>query len=265
MYCEGFVTADAPAGSYHLPNVVELATLIDNGAHEPAISSLFVGAAADGYWSSTPVVSGMAQGWTVRFDFGEIVPALATHGLRSRCVRGTYAAGRLHASGALRADGGRLVDEESGLEWEAHPTPDRYTWSQALLHCASLEVDGEGGFHLPNQNELRSLLDYGASTPVRSDPEFTDLVPDTYWSSTPTFGIESLVQSISFNLGVQDGVSVDSPAYAVCVRHLPAPPEDTPSDCGCHVGGTERGGDPHEEWWLLGLVAVVAVRRRRRG
>ena len=262
-HCAAFSTADAAAGSYRLPTVVELATLIDSGQFDPAIDPLFVGAASDSYWSATPVISGSTQGWTVRFDAGEVVPALATHALRARCVRGALAGSGLAQGGSLVASGGTLVDEQSGLEWQAHPSTTRMTWSQGLQYCARLEVDSKSGFHVPSANELRGLLDYGAPTPVRTSPVFADLRGDTYWSSTPTYGIGSLAQAVSFNLGVQDGVSVDSPAYVVCVRHLPvvAPPSD--KGCGCRVAGSENGRAP----LALGLTLVLGLgllwRRRR--
>ncbi len=262
-HCAGLSTADAPAGSYRLPTVVELATLIDSGEHEPAMDPLFVGAAADGYWSSTPVVSGTTQGWTVRFDFGELVPALATHALRARCVRGDFVGvgARLHQGGPLVATGGTLVDEEGGLEWQRVSSDSRQTWSEALRYCASQEIDGKTGFHLPNANELRGLLDYGATTPVRADPIFDGLRGDTYWSSTPTYGIPSLAQAVSFNLGVQDGVSVDSPAYVLCVRHLPVAKDS--SGCGCRVTGASQGRGPLALSLSLLLGLGLLWRRRR--
>lgn len=260
-HCAALSTADGEAGSYRLPTVVELATLIDSGEFDPAVDPLFVGAAPAGYWSSTPVVSGPTQGWTVRFDAGEVVPSLTTHANHVRCVRGDFVGARLRQGGPLVATGETLVDEEGGLEWQRHPSDSRRTWSAALQYCASLEVDGKTDFHLPNVNELRGLLDYGTTTPVRTDPLFADLRGDTYWSSTPTYGIGSLSQAISFNLGVQDGVSVDSPTYAVCVRHLPVAPTD--SGCGCRVAGAETRSAPI----ALGLGSMLVLgllwRRRR--
>ncbi len=265
-HCATLATANAPAGSWRLPTVVELATLIDGGRHEPSIDPVFRNTASDAYWTATPVASGPAQGWTVRFDFGEIVPRLTSHPLTARCLRGGDS-GRLQAAGPLVAGALTVKDTEGGLEWQRHPDTARRTWGDALRYCAALHLDGKDGWHLPNINELRSLVDYGSTADVRVDPVLDGVRADTYWSSTPTYGIPTLAQSISFNLGVEDGVSVDSPAYALCVRHLPAPaPTSSSSGCGCSAAGARSRGPGPSLPLVLGalLLALVTLRRGRR-
>lgn len=264
-YCEALETSDGAAGSWRLPTVVELATLIDSAQQEPSIDPAFEGTDPGGYWNSTPVASGPVQGWTVRFDFGEVVPRLATHALPVRCVRGSFVDGRLRQAGDLSVGDDTLTDVESGLEWQRRPDTVRRTWGEALRYCATLDLDGKGGWHLPTANELRGLVDYGSTGDVRVDPAFDGIEADTYWSSTPTYGIEALAQAISLNLGVQDGVRVDSPAYAVCVRHAATTAADeTDSGCGCVAAGAAGGRVP--VLLVLGVVALGAIRlgRRRR-
>lgn len=56
---------------WRLPNVKELATLVDDDRINPAINTeFFPNTSRNGYWSSTYTTNGSFQAWYVRFDEG---------------------------------------------------------------------------------------------------------------------------------------------------------------------------------------------------
>jgi hypothetical protein len=60
-------------GNWRLPNIRELDSLIDPGAHSPAIfPDNPLETLGDGYWSSTTSVTNAAYGWVVYMQNGEV-------------------------------------------------------------------------------------------------------------------------------------------------------------------------------------------------
>ncbi|MFO0648203.1 MAG: DUF1566 domain-containing protein [Polyangiales bacterium] len=272
-YCAAYATPSALAGRWRLPSVVELATIVDYGRNLPSIDPRFVDTLPANYWTSTPVASGPSQTWTVKFDFGEVVQFGNAHTALVRCVHGHMpnadagVAGRLRQAGALVADGLTVRDESTGLEWQREDDGVRRSWQDGLLYCARLDLAGKTGWHMPNVGELRGLVEYGGTARgAVLDPVFTRAHADLYWTSTPNDGIPTLASSISFNLGVIDGVTVTGLAYVRCVRHLearPAAPE-TPANCGCRaVRATGRRDALGALAAGLALIARSRTRRRR--
>ncbi len=253
----------APAGTWRLPSVVELASIVDYGVHVPSLDPLFGPAPSTNYWSATPVTSGAEQNWTVRFDFGEVIPMGASHALPVRCVRGEPISGtvpgHVRRAGALVATGPTVRDEATGLEWQRTDDGVRRDWRGALEHCARLDLAGHADWHLPNVAELTGIVEYGGAPAGAAtiDRVFTDARPDLYWTSTPNDGAPTLSWSVSFNLGVVDGVTTSGITYARCVRHI-APPRPAPSGCGCRAG-ERRGGAIA----VIALSLVLAALRRR--
>ena len=255
-----------PVGTWRLPSVIELASIVNYGMNSPALDPVFVGAQSTNYWSTTPVSSGVEQNWTVRFDFGEVIPMGASHALSVRCVHGGPspggAAGHVRQAGTFVATGATVRDETTGLEWQRTDDGVRRDWQGALGYCAHLDLGGHTDWHLANVAELRGIVEYGG-TPAGTaviDPVFTDARPDLYWSSTPNDGAPTLSWSVSFNLGVVDGVTTSGITYGRCVRHIRAAPPPPQSSCACGVG--ERS----LRWPIEGLarlLLLVAARRRR--
>lgn len=254
-----------PAGTWRLPSVVELASIASYGVNSPALDPSFVGGQSTNYWTATPVSSGVEQNWTVRFDFGEVIPMGAAHALPVRCVHGGPspggAPGHVRQAGELIATGATVRDETTGLEWQRTDDGTRRDWRGSLDYCARLFLDAHTDWHLPNVAELRSIVEYGGTPPGSAtiDPAFTDARPDLYWSSTPNDGAPTLSWSVGFNLGVVDGVTTSGIAYARCVRHLRAPPPPAQSGCGCRVG--ERSA--RWPFACLGLLLFFSLAARR--
>ncbi|MEI8254206.1 MAG: DUF1566 domain-containing protein, partial [Deltaproteobacteria bacterium] len=283
-FCATYSTPTTAAGQWRLPNVVELATLVHYGVNSPSIDPRFVGTQSTNYWTTTPVGSGSTQTWTVKFDFGEVIAFGNAHQGGVRCVHGAMpdtdagVPGRLRQAGSFVPDGLTVRDPATGLEWQREDDGVRRSWQDSQAYCATLNLAGRTGWHTPNVGELRSLVEYGgvASGPT-IDPVFTNARADLYWTGTPNDGVPTLSWSVTFNLGVIDGVTVTGLAFVRCVRHLDtvAPdsgsePTTPPSGCRCRV--TQAGSSPSRTTRGLAsaglaLAAVVAgglSRRRRR-
>ncbi len=268
QHCAGFASAEAATG-WRLPSVVELMTLIDDGVYLPSISSTFNGAQSTNYWTSTPTASTTQLSWTVKFDFGEVIPFLTDTSLPVRCVRGqsdilNVGNKGLRKAGPLTTTAETVKDTTTGLEWQRADDGVKRSWKDSLDYCARLSLGGLSGWHLPNISELLSIVQYDAlnSTGVAIDPVFTGAHADLYWSSTENEGAPTLSWSITFNLGVVDGVTVSGLGYARCVTHIVPPAVAAPSSCGCQVPGAS--GPAPAALLVSALSAIPILRRRRR-
>ncbi len=280
QHCAGFATSATPAGNWRLPSVVELMTLVDYGTNSPSIDPRFANTQSSNYWTDTPVVSGDTQNWTVKFDYGEVVPFGTAHQAAVRCVHGSAilggAPGHLRQAGPLVATPTTVRDEATGLEWQRNDDGVRRTWQDSLVYCATLNLAGETGWHLASINELRGLVEYSgtAANGAVIDPTFASTQADLYWSSTPNDGAPTLSWSVTFNLGVVDGVTVTGMAYARCVRHIDtstahdastgdvASARPVSPGCQCRAGSVGAGSNAPIAAVALALAMVLHQRRR---
>ena len=69
QYAHGLIYADARG--WRLPNIKELASLVERQCARPSINiEVFDNTAADDYWSSTPSLIELDAAWVVAFDSG---------------------------------------------------------------------------------------------------------------------------------------------------------------------------------------------------
>jgi hypothetical protein len=275
-HCGAFRSSQATTG-WRLPSVVELVTLVDNGVALPSIDPTFSGTQTTNYWTATATASSKMLAWTVKFDFGEVIPLLMDTPLPVRCVRGESkvlgaGGGGLRKAGPLQASTDTVRDETTMLEWQRRDDGTKRSWKDALSYCAALSLGGLGGWHLPNISELEGIVQYDAlHNGVAIDTAFQDAKGDLYWTSTQNEGAPTLSWSITFNLGAVDGVTTSGFGYARCVRHLggstggdAGTATSSPgSSCACKVGPGASGFDDVAPavWWL---AAVALLGRRRR-
>jgi hypothetical protein len=57
---------------WRLPNVKELASIVDTERANPSIDIAIFPATADWYWTSSPYVGNAGFAWAVSFDFGDV-------------------------------------------------------------------------------------------------------------------------------------------------------------------------------------------------
>jgi len=197
-----------------------------------------------------------------------VIPLLMDSALPVRCVRGksnilNVGGVGLRKAGPLTASTATVQDTTTKLEWQRADDGTRRDQKDALNYCAHLALGGLSGWHLPNISELLSLVQYDAITNgVAIDPAFQGAKGDLYWSSTQNEGAPTLGWSVTFNLGVVDGISVTGLGFSRCVRHIEAPPVSG-SSCGCEVPGGASGRTT-AALWVSVLAALPIVRRRLR-
>jgi hypothetical protein len=165
---------------------------------------------------------------------------------------------------AASPQGDTVRDERTGLEWQRRDEGTKRSWKDSLAYCASLNLAGEDDWHLPNISELESIVEYGGNPgDVKIDPIFENTAGDIYWTSSQNEGIPTLTWSITFNLGVVDGVTITGLGRSRCVRHLADKTRLAGGGCGCHAGPADViGAAPALS--LIPLVVIVLRRRRRR-
>jgi hypothetical protein len=275
-YCENLSLAGHT--DWRLPDIDELQSIVEYTAYNPAITNPecskygpFPGTASGFYWSSTTQASSIGNVWGVNFQDGDITTYAKTGSYYVRAVRG----GEYHPLCVVDngSGDGTASDTASGLTW-ARETAGPFTWQEALAHCKTFEATGFTDWHMPDINELQSLVEYGAYDPAVTDPEcskygpFEDTVSDFYWSST------SQASSIGNAWGVnfKDG---DITTYAKTGTYYVRPVRNAkPQYMTVSIGPTASGEAPfsfdlsanthgilmdYYEWYITGGTEPDAV------
>jgi len=83
---------------------------------------------------------------------------------------------------------GTVTDNLTGLMWtkDANLPNSTMTWDEALDYCNNLALGGYSDWHLPNMNELESLVNANEAKSATwlNSQGFTTVQADAYWSST---------------------------------------------------------------------------------
>lgn len=79
-----------------------------------------------------------------------------------------------------------VTDNLTGLMWVRAPSATAVAWSTALVDVDALTLCGFSDWRLPNVNELKSLVNLGASSPAvfLNAQGFTGVQYANYWSSS---------------------------------------------------------------------------------
>jgi len=167
---------------WRMPSIKELASITDLGRYNPAINTgYFPITLSSDYWSSTTHAYYTYCAWMVSFSDGD-----DGHSEKSRsyyyvrAVRGGQTGSLNHL--VINGDG-TVTDTTMGLMWQ-QATDGYETWTAAISHCEALSLAGYDDWRLPNQRELRSLVDYSRYDPAIDRDFFPDTVSAYYRSST---------------------------------------------------------------------------------
>lgn len=79
------------------------------------------------------------------------------------------------------ADNGTVFDNVTHLRWQRGVATDM-TWFQAQTYCQELRV-GETRWRMPTTVELKTLVDYGASSPAIDSAAFPDTPSEWFWAT----------------------------------------------------------------------------------
>jgi hypothetical protein len=113
---------------------------------------------------------------------------------------------------------GLVLDNVTGLTWQASVAGPPLAWSDALAYCGTLTLAG-GGWRLPSRIELLSLVDY-TQVPTIDAKNFPGTPMGAFWSGSLLAGNASYAWTVNFGFTVTP--SYDYPLnamyYARCVR-----------------------------------------------
>jgi len=74
-------------GDWRLPNIKELVSIVDYGAHNPSIDPAYFVGRSDNFWSSTTIINNTPYAWYVYFGFGSVLFNSKAIAYRIRPVR----------------------------------------------------------------------------------------------------------------------------------------------------------------------------------
>jgi hypothetical protein len=207
---------DMERGGYtdwRLPTAREILTISDYGNGQGLNSSL---TSTQGYlWTQTT-----PNNSSEKYIGGEFFGSAGLTSLEKdftaeiKCVRGV----RIDKISSLSTNSdGTVADSVNNLMWQNIATPNIASWSEQIVHCASLDYAGHSDWRLPNINELYSVFDFSTMT---FNTAFTNAIDGHYASAT---GTSMKFVSLYFSSG-NTGLSFvhrfakDDSRYAICVR-----------------------------------------------
>lgn len=208
------LTDGSAAGQWRMPNLVELESLIDASASNPAlpVGHPFLNSSNATYWTSTSYY-GSNKAWTIRLSDGRYMNDTSSNVKSASmnviwALKGTGKGGaiKLQATGfylpyAAGDDGsvqagvpliyprfidhndGTIVDTLTGLIWLKQADCIQGQWSDALAavtalgsgKCGLSDGSSAGAWRIPNRHELQSLSD-------RAQTNMAQYVNHTYWN-----------------------------------------------------------------------------------
>jgi hypothetical protein len=199
--------------NWRLPTRIELQTIVNYEAANPALNGVFRNGTAT-FWSSTPAHQ------VIYFAEGMIGLPPAIESYRSRCVRGE--AGGPQSAGAqhhysYHDDGKTVNDNFTGAVWQRHVNNDDRTPEQALDYCANLEEDGKGWL-LPTVKQLSTLIDTGVRAPAIDIAAFPQTPNEWFWSRTARVNGLGGVWGVHFRSGLVTNFAFVGNNRVRCVR-----------------------------------------------
>jgi hypothetical protein len=193
---------------WRAPTAMELATIVDLAAHDPAIDATTFPGSPAGFYGTSTGVFGFSSGnnnWTVDFGTGLTMNGTPTNNF-ARCVRRATApscyAGPRFQIGAAPNGIETVVDGRTTLTWQRGVSPGALSWADAKAYCASLG----GSFHLPPAKQLLSLVDWAARTAI--DPAaFPGTPAGDFWTVTPSASATLDALTVRFGDATYTGTS----------------------------------------------------------
>jgi hypothetical protein len=203
---------------WRMPTVQELAFLANYSIPTPGPAietNYFQHTQSNVYWSSTTFSDNKYFAWGISFKNGDDFYGGKNQSHFIRAVRGaessfTGLSNFMQISTEMTAGSDRYVDNKdgtisdknTGLMWQQLPPTEKKTWEQALSYCENLTLGNKSDWRMPNQKELRSLVDYSKANPSIHTTYFPNtFTDDIFWSSTTNASTTNLAWGIKFEYG----------------------------------------------------------------
>lgn len=133
------------------------------------------------------------------------VTDLKTGLIWKKCSEGQY-----YNSGTNRCD-----DSTKSFTWEA-----TLQQAQAVNAGTIGEAFGKNDWHVPNINELASIIELSCHDPAINNTVFPDTPSSFYWSSSPYAGDNSFAWLLRFRRGNDGAYDKGNPYYVRLVRSI---------------------------------------------
>ncbi len=126
--------------------------------------------------------------------------------------------GRADAPAGLYAvESGMVMDTKTSLNWQQTISSSRYAWAAAATYCSALALGG-GGWRLPSQNELQTVVDETRIHPAIDPNAFPGTPGDFFWTSSAVPSFPSYAWGITFDQGVTTFLATTELEWVRCVR-----------------------------------------------
>lgn len=216
-YCAASAVDGLPSGTWRVPTLYEVTSLLDLGLISPFFEARFV-LQDENVWTSTTsqsafimVGDGSINCSPVLEPGASVCPPTGPTAV-VLCVTGTTPT-RTFLDGP---DGTTVLDDRAFLEWQKGATTVQRAWVAAVDYCNDLVLGGHDDWRLPNIKELASLLD-----PSGNPEGSLDSGGDRFWSGTPRHrsgGEGNEAFFVDFGAGVYSSLATTDTQRARCVR-----------------------------------------------
>ncbi len=182
---------------WRLPSYEELLTLIDL-KFIPTVNPIFSHISQGKYW--TDIEGDFSYSYYIDFSNGETGNSIKSESYNIICVTGDF---KFSRNSFLNNENETYTDETTGLTWIENL--EQKNWENAVKYCENLDFADYSDWHLPNINELYTLI-------------YSSVIePFGFWSSTTSFNDN---QSRVFDIVGRKSYSVDKNELlqVICVR-----------------------------------------------
>ncbi|MFA7239534.1 MAG: DUF1566 domain-containing protein [Sulfuricellaceae bacterium] len=204
---------------WRLPTIAELNTIVERAAINPAINSAVFPntSATTAFWAATTVSNNSSNAWsTLPIGYTQQYPK--SNSLHARLVRGGQpvdSSGLYTPTSDFTDNGdGTVTHNKTNLTWKR--CSEGMVWnngcvgpvqSYTLAEAAALAQQnyaGQSDWRLPTENELLSIVEWGASAPA-INPTIFHLTPNQWYVSASDFvGSTTTVWAVSFSGVIAD-------------------------------------------------------------
>lgn len=111
-----------------------------------------------------------------------------------------------------------VVDNITGLEWQRIDDDTPRAWDDAFQYCMDLSLDGKIDWRLPLVDELKSIVDYGVSSPSINVAAFPSTNASNYSSVSRVAIFSDVAWLVNFSDGAVGSNLATNTYYVRCVR-----------------------------------------------
>ena len=200
-YCNNLSLAGQTG--WRLPSLKELIGIVDYGAYNPSINTLYFPLQPNKYfWSATRAANSVSAAQGVGFTYGSTGAGdMAAAIGYARCVR----SGQSQPARLVDNGNGTVTDSGTHLTWQqkgdSYFGSGHVTWETALAFCEDLTLAGQTDWRLPNIKELSTVVDLTRSRPAINTTMFPEALSLAYWSSSTEADSTSHAWIVYFDYG----------------------------------------------------------------